>query len=170
MVIDYNVGNMMSPLGLIEYAVSDASLIFLEFGKLESTEWNRFRQSFLGNETDDKPEILFKVQLELNEYFMGERTKFTLPLYLHGTEFQLKVWNALLDIKFGQTTSYLGVSRKIKKPGASRAVGSANGKNPIPIIVPCHRVIQADNSLGGYTGGLDIKRFLLQHEGIRIKN
>ena len=106
---------------------------------------------------------------QLNEYFIGKRRKFTIPLRLEGTEFRLKVWNALLQIPYGETWSYGELAGFIGRPEAARAVGGANGRNPIMILVPCHRVIAADGSIGGYTGGgPEIKRKLLCMEGVDI--
>jgi methylated-DNA-[protein]-cysteine S-methyltransferase len=101
---------------------------------------------------------------QLNQYFAGERTEFDLELDMRGTQFQKDVWNALLTIPYGETRSYGEIARQIGRPDRARAVGAANGSNPISIIVPCHRVIGADGSLTGYGGGLDRKRFLLDHE------
>jgi len=98
---------------------------------------------------------------QLRAYFAGDLTSFDLPLAPEGTEFQLSVWKALLDIPYGKTTSYGEVARRIGKPHAVRAVGAANGQNPIAIVVPCHRVIGADGRLTGYGGGLDVKQRLL---------
>lgn len=104
---------------------------------------------------------------QLQEYFAGERTVFTLPLDLcAGTDFQQKVWNALLPIAHGSTTSYANISQAIGKPKAMRAVGGAVGRNPISIIVPCHRVVGSGGALTGYAGGLDRKVALLQLEGV----
>ena len=103
---------------------------------------------------------------QLDEYFAGRRREFDIPLRLHGTEFQRRVWNVLLEIPYGATWSYGELARRIDKPNASRAVGLANGRNPISILVPCHRVIGADGSLTGYGGGLERKRWLLAHEGL----
>jgi methylated-DNA-[protein]-cysteine S-methyltransferase len=102
---------------------------------------------------------------QLAEYFAGVRRDFDLPLALGGTVFQRQVWQALAEIRYGETVSYGEIARRIGKPGASRAVGLANNRNPISIIVPCHRVIGADGSLTGYGGGLERKRWLLVHEG-----
>ena len=102
---------------------------------------------------------------QLSEYFAGTRREFDLPLRLHGTSFQTRVWRELSNIPFGRTLSYGEMARLIGKPNASRAVGLANGSNPISVIVPCHRVIGADGSLTGYGGGLERKRWLLAHEG-----
>lgn len=101
---------------------------------------------------------------QLRAYFAGELRDFDLALDLHGTPFQLQVWNALLDIRFGETRSYADLARAIGNPSAVRAVGLANGRNPVSIVVPCHRVIGSDGSLTGYGGGLDRKRFLLDLE------
>jgi methylated-DNA-[protein]-cysteine S-methyltransferase len=105
------------------------------------------------------------VIVQLSEYFAGERRRFDLPLAPRGTEFQRRVWRALTDIPYGRTLSYGELARRIGKPSASRAVGLANGANPLPIIVPCHRVIGADGTLTGFGGGLPIKRKLLALEG-----
>ncbi len=101
---------------------------------------------------------------QLREYFAGERREFDLPLQLSGTEFQVSVLEALLDIPYGETTSYGEIARRIGRPRAVRAVGAANGRNPIPIIVPCHRVIGYDGDLTGFGGGLDTKEALLRLE------
>lgn len=98
---------------------------------------------------------------QLDEYFAGSRTEFDIPLHPTGTPFQLKVWEQLRAIPYGETISYGALARRVSSPNASRAVGLANGRNPIAIIIPCHRVIGADGSLTGYGGGLDRKRFLL---------
>ncbi|MBN1937224.1 MAG: methylated-DNA--[protein]-cysteine S-methyltransferase [Anaerolineae bacterium] len=103
--------------------------------------------------------------VQLDEYFSGVRRVFDLPLGLHGTEFQQRVWRQLLEIPYGQTASYAEVARALGNPQAVRAVGLANGKNPISIIVPCHRVIGSDGNLVGYGGGLWRKEWLLKHEG-----
>ena len=103
---------------------------------------------------------------ELTEYFAGTRRDFTIPLEPHGTEFQLRVWLKLQDIPFGTTWSYGALARAIGQPTASRAVGAANGHNPLAIIVPCHRVIGTSGELTGYGGGMAAKRWLLEHEGV----
>lgn len=103
---------------------------------------------------------------QINEYFAGRRKIFELPLAPNGTEFQLKVWKALQQIPIGETRSYGEIASIIGNPKASRAVGMANNKNPIPIFIPCHRVIGANGSLVGYAGGLEIKKYLLEKESI----
>jgi methylated-DNA-[protein]-cysteine S-methyltransferase len=104
---------------------------------------------------------------QLEEYFGGSRREFDLPLRLQGTEFQQRVWRSLMKIRYGETMSYGEQARRIGNPNASRAVGLANGRNPICIVVPCHRVIGADGSLTGFGGGLERKRWLLVHEGLQ---
>jgi len=108
--------------------------------------------------------VLRAAAVQLDEYFAGTRRDFDLPLAPRGTAFQERVWRALLAIRYGETWSYGALAKKIGRPAASRAVGAANGRNPIAIIVPCHRVIGASGDLTGYGGGLDIKRWLLAHE------
>ncbi len=101
---------------------------------------------------------------QLDEYFNGKRHEFDLPISANGTEFQQNVWKSLKKIGYGKTKSYSELAKSIGKPKASRAVGSANGKNPLCIIIPCHRVINSDGGLGGYNGGIQIKKWLLEHE------
>jgi methylated-DNA-[protein]-cysteine S-methyltransferase len=115
-----------------------------------------------GARRDDAP--FAEARRQLGEYFAGERTDFDLRLRLDGTDFQREVWRALLDIPFGQTLSYGELARAIGRPHASRAVGMANGRNPISIVVPCHRVIGSSGALTGYGGGMERKRFLLDLE------
>lgn len=110
------------------------------------------------------PQELQEAAQQLQEYFNGNRTDFSFNLNPHGTDFQKKVWNALLEIPFGKTTSYQELSIKLGDVKAIRAVASANGKNPLWIVVPCHRVIGSDGSLTGYAGGLWRKKWLLEHE------
>jgi methylated-DNA-[protein]-cysteine S-methyltransferase len=112
--------------------------------------------------------VLRAVQTQIGEYFAGTRRRFTVQLAMRGPAFHRKVWEALLDIPYGQTISYGELARRIGEPDAARAVGAANGANPIVIIVPCHRVIGADGRLVGYGGGLARKRILLDHEAGRL--
>lgn len=113
---------------------------------------------------EDDP-YFFGVVKQLKEYFNGERKSFNIPLELKGTEFQKRVWNELIKIPYGDAASYKEIAEKIGSKKSYRAVGNANGKNPIPIIIPCHRVIISNGKLGGYTGGLEIKIKLLELEG-----
>ena len=143
-----------SPLGNITVAASAHGLHHLFFegrgGLEECWQYN--------------PERLKEVTRQLDEYFRGKRRKFELLLAPKGTVFQLRVWQELCRIPYGETISYKEMALRIGKPRAYRAVGGANGKNPISIIQPCHRVIAADGSLGGFSSGLDRKEFLLQLE------
>ncbi|NNE03330.1 MAG: methylated-DNA--[protein]-cysteine S-methyltransferase [Eudoraea sp.] len=114
--------------------------------------------------TTSIPEVLEDAVYQLKEYFEGKRQTFDLQLNASGTDFQRSVWNALLKLPYGKTISYLDLSKKLGDTKAIRAVASANGKNPIWIIIPCHRVIGSDGSLTGYAGGLHRKKWLLNHE------
>lgn len=117
-----------------------------------------------GEVSNEIPMVLQQAVIQLNEYFEEKRTDFTFRLNPAGTEFQQKVWKALIKIPFGKTMSYLELSKKLGDVKAIRAVASANGKNPLWIVVPCHRVIGTDGSLTGYAGGLWRKKWLLEHE------
>ena len=129
-------------------------------------EPSRKAQSVDGWIQDEAVAPLSATVRQLSEYFAGTRREFDLPLRLQGTTFQTRVWRELTVIPYGQTWSYGQLAQRIDKPSASRAVGLANGRNPISILVPCHRVIGADGSLTGYGGGLERKRWLLAHEGL----
>lgn len=146
-----------SPLGAIHLKADQEALYVLEF-----------TDSSLSESITNNP-ILKLAQKELNEYFKGIRKEFTVPVHLEGTSFQQQVWQELQDIPYGVTISYGELARRIGNPAASRAVGGANGKNPISIIVPCHRVISSDCKLGGYSSGLPRKVFLLNLEGADYK-
>jgi methylated-DNA-[protein]-cysteine S-methyltransferase len=123
-------------------------------------------------EEDDVPagtahrsnDVLDAVARQLGAYFAGERRRFELPLELVGTPFQLQAWRALADVPYGTTVSYGEQARRLGRPAAARAVGAANGRNPVPIVLPCHRIVGADRSLVGFGGGLDRKAWLLEHE------
>ncbi len=114
---------------------------------------------------DDAPAVLRESAAQLEEYFAGGRREFDIPLGFDGTEFQRHVWDELTRIPFGETISYGELAQRVGRPKGSRAVGQANGKNPIPIVVPCHRVLARDG-IGGYGGGLPLKRALLALEGV----
>ncbi len=122
--------------------------------------------------TDDnivETDLIKKGIMQINEYLQGKRNKFDLPLDLKGTEFQNKVWNELRNIPYGETRSYKDIAVAIGNENASRAIGMANNRNPIPIIIPCHRVIGSNGKLVGYAGGLDIKEKLLNIENVELK-
>lgn len=117
-----------------------------------------------GNISEEIPELLKHPKYQLQEYFTGKRTIFELKLELKGTEFQKRVWKKLLEIPFGKTISYKELAENLGNLNVVRAAASANGKNPIPVIIPCHRVIGSDGSLTGFSGGLERKKWLLEHE------
>jgi len=149
-----------SPVGRLTLAASDAGLHLLEFAK------SAHPVSFDVEWREGSHPILQRTKAQLQDYFSGTLREFDLPLAPQGTPFQCLVWNALASIPYGTTTSYAELAVRIGKPAAMRAVGGANGRNPISIILPCHRVIGADGSLTGYGGGLPIKEFLLRLEGV----
>lgn len=116
------------------------------------------------NNKGNPSDISQKAYVQLKEYFEGKRQKFELPIKLEGTEFQVKVWKALAEIPYGETISYGELADRIGNPKAARAVGGANNKNPIMIVIPCHRVIGANGSLVGYAGGIEVKKRLIELE------
>jgi len=120
----------------------------------------------LDNSEKKETPLIKKAANQIDEYFNGKRKIFDLPLVLHGTDFQVSVWKALQKIPYGKTRSYGEIAAAIGNPKASRAVGMANNRNPISIIVPCHRVIGSNGSLTGYAGGLEVKKRLLELEGV----
>lgn len=148
---------MKSPVGDLLLVGDDSGLRQVNFGS-----GRRALRPHAAWHQDDAP--LLEVMRQLDGYFRGDRREFDLALSPRGTDFQLKVWRALERIPYGATCSYGDIARQIDEPGAARAVGLANGQNPIPIIIPCHRVIGANGSLTGYGGGLQIKRQLLDLE------
>jgi O-6-methylguanine DNA methyltransferase len=150
--------NTHSPVGPLFLAASASGLVRLEF------EARMQKMNARTTELRDSRTALAPYLRELDEYFAGERHTFSLPLDLRGTSFQLACWRALLDIPYGETRSYRDIAQAIGRPLACRAVGMANNRNPVAIIVPCHRVIASSGSLCGYGGGLDLKRRLLDLE------
>ena len=155
-----------TPLGSWMIAGTNQGLCFLAFDSDNAAEsFARFVQR-LGTDvqvSEARGELDTAVR-QLREYAAGERHEFDLPLDLHGTEFELAVWAELGRIPFGETRTYGDIARALGDAGASRAVGGANGRNPLPVVVPCHRVVAA-NGLGGFSGGAGIKERLLSHEG-----
>jgi methylated-DNA-[protein]-cysteine S-methyltransferase len=150
-----------SPVGQLTLVASDAGLAAILW---ENDDPRRVRLVLAG-EAPDHP-VLAETERQLGEYFAGTRTRFAVTLDFAGTEFQRRVWEALLAIPFGQTRSYGQIARQVGKPKAARAVGAANGRNPISIIAPCHRVIGASGKLTGFAGGLEAKARLLALEGV----
>ena len=146
-----------SPVGTITLVTNDKALVAIHFeknGRRVERDW----------EKADRHPILEKAKRQLTEFFSGKRTQFDLPCEFSGTAFQKKVWKTLGSIPYGETRSYADIARKVGSPKAFRAVGAANGRNPIPIIYPCHRVIGANGTLTGFGGGLKAKDILLKLE------
>ncbi len=151
-----------SPVGRLKGVASDRGLVAI----LWSTE--NPKRVRLGELREDAAHpLLLRAEQELAEYFDGSRRIFNLSLDLRGTPFQKQVWEALLAIPFGETRTYSQLATQLGRPQASRAVGAANGKNPVSIVVPCHRVIGASGALTGFAGGMQAKACLLKHEGAR---
>ena len=150
---------MDSPVEPLLLAADDHGLHLIEF------HTPRHPMARLAAWAEGSNPILEATRTQLEEYFSGSRKEFDLPLAPAGTEFQKQVWHMLATIPYGQTISYAQLAQRVGKPTAMRAVGAANGRNPLPIVLPCHRVIGADGSLTGFGGGLATKQFLLQLEG-----
>jgi methylated-DNA-[protein]-cysteine S-methyltransferase len=148
-----------SPVGKLKIVASDRGLVAILW---ENDNPRRVRLS--EPVKDESHPVLAKVERQLKEYFSGQRKEFSVKLDMRGTQFQKNVWGALRGIPFGETRSYGQLAKQLGNPQASRAVGAANGKNPISIIVPCHRVIGSSGKLTGFAGGLHTKAHLLSHE------
>ena len=162
---------MESPIGPLTLAMTPRGICYIEFGAGERTQielrvWTHRRFRSVRLERSDR-ELEHAVK-QLTEYFDGRRRRFDLPVDLYGTPFQLRVWRELQSIPYGEVRSYKELARAIGAPKAVRAVGGANNKNPVPILVPCHRVIGSNGSLVGYGGGLSIKEYLLKLEGVPL--
>ncbi len=171
-----------SPLGLVKIEATAEGITALDFvdEKTEKTvdphkrmaangEKDTLPRARTADEEKEKPkELLARTVEQLNEYFSGKRTTFDLPLALHGTPFQQQVWKALQTIPYGKTATYLDIAQQIGNPGAVRAVGQANGRNPVCIIIPCHRVV-ASRGIGGYSSGIERKEWLLKLEGVVLE-
>ena len=141
-----------SPCGIIKITANDSSILSICFVDY--------------NESDNQPNDLTNLaSLQLKEYLNHKRRRFDLPLCPSGSVFQQRVWQTLTTIPYGQSTSYLSIAQRVGNPKGSRAVGRANGNNPISIVIPCHRVIGSNGALTGYAGGLSRKKWLLEHEG-----
>ena len=151
-----------SPVGPLILGVTARGLFCLEFDSPGALLYRTRNNGHAWNFSAEKTEAYVA---ELREYFDGKRTRFSFALDLHGTEFQKRCWKALTRIPYGKTKTYAQIAKEVGRPKAFRAVGQANHRNPMAIVVPCHRVLQADGSLGGYGGGLDKKATLLRLEG-----
>ena len=152
--------HMDSPVGRLGLVADDTALVAVLWPTDED------RVTFDDEVTDTKRPhaVLDAARSQIEEYFAGTRQRFDIPLRLEGTEFQQHVWQSLADIPYGETSTYAKQAAAIGRPKAMRAVGAANGRNPLSIVLPCHRIVGADGSLTGFAGGLDAKRWLLDHE------
>ncbi|MBY0369264.1 methylated-DNA--[protein]-cysteine S-methyltransferase [bacterium] len=150
---------MDSPVGKLTLIANDHSLVALLW---ENDDPKRFRVPPV--ESSEEHLVLDRAEAQLNEYFQGRRTLFDVPYEFYGTDFQKEVWEALSRIPYGKKRTYLDIAKAVQSPKACRAVGAANGKNPLSIIIPCHRVVGADGKLTGFAGGLKAKKFLLDLE------
>jgi len=157
--VTYHSKTIWSPVGELTLVADERGLAAILW---ENDKPDRVRLGTL-NEKPDHP-VLVETERQLGEYFAGERRSFDVPLSFAGTDFQKRVWAALLAIPFGETRSYGEIADQLGAPGASRAVGAANGRNPISIIAPCHRVVGSNGKLTGFAGGLEAKAFLLDLE------
>lgn len=159
-----------SPIGPLTLCATDEGLCRIDFGGWETrgeglSDWAARRRGHrLRQSPDDKDPVLREAKRQLSDYFLGNLTRFRLPLALAGTPFQLRVWEALTQVPYGATASYKDIAEAIGQPKAVRAVGGANNRNVLPIIVPCHRIVGAGGGLVGYAGGLPAKEKLLELE------
>ena len=153
---NFHFHRIASPIGALTLVASERGLLRIDFGDART------------DGEEHSPERLAPYAAQLDEYFSGARRDFEFPLDLRGTDFQQRCWRALLAIPYGETRSYGQLARSVGCAAGFRAVGQANHRNPIPIVVPCHRVIASDGKLAGYGGGLHIKRALLELEGAAV--
>jgi methylated-DNA-[protein]-cysteine S-methyltransferase len=156
----FSRGTLQAPFGLLTVVASHRGVRYITF------EEDAHPKSYVGMDVRDDSEhpVVASALMQLREYLAGDRTSFDVPLDLQGTEFQVDAWNALAKIPFGSTVSYAQQAASIGRPKATRAIGSANGRNPVVIVLPCHRVVGADGSLTGFGGGLHVKSWLLDLE------
>ncbi len=152
-----------TPIGALHAAFDEEGRL-AELGFRESSSRRAVEPTRIASTTGRLDDLT----TQLAEYFSGKRRAFDFPLAPKGTEFQLAVWNALLEVPYGDTITYAELARRIDRPSAVRAVGAANGSNPIPVIIPCHRVIGSNGALTGYGGGIERKQWLLALEGRRL--
>ena len=162
---------MKTPIGVLTIESNEKAITYIEL-PTEAAEHapaaNGRRLSTKSVGEGDWPEPLVAAVAQLEEYFAGDRRHFDLPLELAGTDFQKSVWLELAEIPYGETVSYAELALMVGRPHAYRAVGQANGANPIPIVLPCHRVVASGGGIGGYGGGLPMKRKLLTLEGVEV--
>ena len=160
-----------TPIGVLRLAATPAGVVRIDFPVASGAGFRGWlKRNFADAESVETLPVLQRLEAELVDYFAGKLDKFDVPLDLRGTEFQRSVWEALRRIPYGETRTYGDVAAQIDRPKAYRAVGLANGSNPVPLVVPCHRVVAAGGKLGGFGGGLDTKRKLLALEQSRLRD
>jgi O-6-methylguanine DNA methyltransferase len=170
MIESVAIGSLDTPIGVVWMACSERGVCKVVFpaGGAKATLDRWLAAHLPASELSTTSALLGQTSGELGEYFAGIRHDFTLPLDLRGSSFHQRVWLALTQIPYGRTVSYGDLARTLGAPKAARAVGAACGANPVPILAPCHRVLGSDGSLHGFGGGLPVKAWLLQHEGVLL--
>ena len=165
-VSSITLNRILTPLGPMVVAATDSAVCLLEFAdrRMLETQLKRVQKIYGAVFVPGSNALIEQTESQIAQYFDGKRKEFSIPIDATGSEFQMQVWNRLQDIPYGQTTSYEKIAVSIDKPGASRAVGRANGDNRFAIVIPCHRVIRSDGSISGYGGGIWRKKWLLEHE------
>ncbi len=163
-----NISYYKTKIGELIIGSYDEKLCILDFRyrRMRTTVDNRIKKLLNTEFIESKDEIIIETKKQIDEYLQGQRKEFDIPLLLVGTDFQKQVWNELMKVPYGKTASYLDIAKRINNEKAVRAVASANGANSIALIVPCHRIIETGGGLGGYGGGLPIKKRLLNLEKI----
>lgn len=161
-----NIGYYKTKIGELIIGSFDKKLCILDFRyrRMRTTVDNRIKKHLETDFVEQEDEIIIEVKKQIDEYLQGSRKEFNIPLLLLGTDFQKQVWSELLKVNYGETATYLDISKRIDNPKAVRATASANGANAIALIVPCHRIIESNGELGGFGGGLPVKKRLLNLE------
>ena len=169
MMTGLRIDRVESPIGTLTFVTRDGSLCALDFTDREARLRERLRRRFGPDATPRPARDPGGHAARLRDYLAGDLDALAdAPVDPGGTPFQEQVWRALRDVPSGTTRSYAEIAAAIGRPGAARAVGTANGRNPVALVIPCHRIVTADRSLGGYAGGLERKRWLLRHEGVDL--
>jgi methylated-DNA-[protein]-cysteine S-methyltransferase len=167
MAVKFRYATLRSPVGPLTVVESDRGVVVIEFGEPDAAALLERLRAAGGDDVVLERRARLRATTEIGEYFRGRRRTFGVATDFRLTgEFQGRVLRQLMRVSFGQLTTYGDLAKRVGKPGAARAVGAAMAKNPLPILVPCHRVVASDGSLGGFSGGLDVKRRLHVHEGV----
>lgn len=165
-MIHVSIFQITSPLGELSAIATDEELLFLQFSDKKNldSEIDKFIKKNDLEYTAKESLLKNKIQMEISEYFSGGRSNFSIDIELYGTEFQKTIWNEIVNIPYGQFISYKMIGNNINKPKALRAIGAANSQNKIAILIPCHRVVDHDGGVSGYSWGIERKKFLMNHE------